>query len=53
MLEQATILRKIESLVDKLPYSTAEIRIELPNETLVLSKERQRKIGFDATRCKK
>lgn len=47
-----TILRKIEELVDKLPYWTADIRIEMPNETIVLSKEKRGKIGFDTTRCK-
>lgn len=53
MLEQATVLRKIEQLIDKLPYRSAEIRIELPQETLVISKEKQLRIGFDTTRCKK
>ena len=53
MLKHQTVLRKIEELVDKLPYRTAEIRIEMPNETIVLSKEKRRKIGFDTTQCKK
>ena len=52
MHEQVTILRKIEELVDKLPYRTAEIRIELPSKTIVLAKEKRTKIGFDLNRCK-
>lgn len=53
MFKYQTILRKIEQWVDKLPYQAVETRIELPQETIVLSKERQKKIGFDTTRCKK
>jgi hypothetical protein len=52
MLEHKTILNKIEKLVDQLPYRTAEIRIELPKEILVLTKERQPKPGFDTARIK-
>ena len=48
MLEQQKILSKIEQWVEKLPYSSVKIEIELPNQTLVFMKEKpQRKIGFD------
>lgn len=47
MFDQLTILRKIEQWVDKLPYLTVEIRIELPDETITLTKDKQRKIGFE------
>lgn len=48
MFEQQKILNKIEQWVEKLPYNSVKIEVELPNQTLVLMKEKpQRKIGFD------
>lgn len=48
MFEQQKILNKIEQWVEKLPYMSVRIEVELPEQTLVLTKERpQRKIGFD------
>ena len=48
MYEENRILTKIEQWVEKLPYNSVKIEIELPNQTLVLMKEKpQRKIGFD------
>lgn len=46
MHEENRVLSKIEALVDKLPYVTAEIRIELVNKTYELKKDRKRPIGF-------
>lgn len=40
------ILKKIEKLVDQLPYRRVEIEVELPGRTLVLKKEKPVKIGF-------
>ena len=48
MYEENRILSKIEQLVDKLLYKTAEIRIEMADKTYVLTKDRQRPIGFCA-----
>lgn len=48
MFEQQKILTKIEQWVDKLPYRSVRIEIELPEQTLVLTKDRQRPIGFIA-----
>lgn len=47
MFERAYVLSKIEQWVEKLPYCTLKVEIELPNETLTLEKTRQRTIGFD------
>ena len=46
MYEEAYVLKKIEQWVDKLPYRTAEIRIEIDNKTYTLTKNRQQPIGF-------
>lgn len=46
MYEENRVLTKIEALVDKLPYKTAEIRIEMADKTYTLTKDRQRPIGF-------
>ncbi len=46
MYEENVILTKIEELVDKLPYKSVKIEVELDNKTLNLTKDRQRPIGF-------
>ena len=46
MYEENRILSKIEALVDKLPYKTAEIRIQMADKTYSLMKDKQRPIGF-------
>lgn len=46
MYEENRILDKIEQLVDKLPYRSVRIEVELPDKTVVLTKDRQRPIGF-------
>ena len=46
MYEENRVLSKIEALVDKLPYKTAEIRIEMENKTYTLTKDKRRPIGF-------
>lgn len=48
MYEENHILTEIEQLIDKLPYCSVEIRIELVNKTFELKKDRQRPIGFAA-----
>lgn len=46
MNEENRILSKIEQLVDKLPYRSVRIEAELSDKTVVLTKDRQRPIGF-------
>lgn len=46
MYEENRILSKIEQLVDKLPYKSVRIEVELPDKTVVLTKDRHRPIGF-------
>ena len=46
MYEENHVLSKIEQWVDKLPYRSVKIEVELPDKTLVLTKDRQRPIGF-------
>lgn len=46
MYEKNVILSQIEELVDKLPYRTVKIEVELDSKTLTLTKDRQRPIGF-------
>ena len=46
MYEENHVLSKIEQLVEKLPYRSVRIEVELPQQTLILTKERQRPIGF-------
>lgn len=46
MYEENQILRKIEQWVDKLPYRSVKIEVELTDKTLTLTKDRQRPIGF-------
>lgn len=48
MYEVNQILKKIEQWVDKLPYRSVKIEVELPDKTLTLTKDRQRPIGFAA-----
>lgn len=46
MFEQQHILNKIEQWAERLPYKTIKIEVELPNQTLVLEKSKNRPIGF-------
>jgi hypothetical protein len=46
MYEENQILTKIEKLVEKLPYRSVAICIELPDKTLELRKEKRNPIGF-------
>lgn len=46
MYEENLILSQIEELVDKLPYISVKIEVELGSKTLTLTKDRQRSIGF-------
>ena len=46
MFEHQKILDKIEQLVEKLHYRSVRIEVELPEQTLTLTKDRQRPIGF-------
>lgn len=46
MYEENRILTQIEELVDKLPYRSVKIEVELVDKTLTLQKEKQRPIGF-------
>ena len=46
MYEENRVLAKIEALVDKLPYKTAEVRIEMQDKTYTLTKDRKRSAGF-------
>lgn len=48
MFEHQKILDKIEQLVEKLPYKSVKIEVELPEQTLVLTKDRRRLIGYTA-----
>ena len=49
MYEHQKILNKIEKLVDQLPYRSVRIEVEMKDQTLVLSKEKQSQIGFVQT----
>lgn len=40
------ILNKIEQWAERLPYKTLKIEVELPNQSLVLEKTRNRPVGF-------
>lgn len=46
MNEEAHVLSKIEWRVDKLPYRSVKIEVELDDKTLTLTKDRQRPSGF-------
>ena len=46
-MEHSKILRKIENLIEKLPYRLVKIVIELPQQTLTLEKEWRKTIGFE------
>ena len=46
MFEQQQVLNKIEQWAERLPYRTLKIEIELPNQTLILEKNKERPIGF-------
>ena len=48
MFEHQKILNEIERLVEQLPYRSVKIEVELQDQTLVLTKDRQRPIGFTA-----
>lgn len=53
MYEENQILTQIEKLVDKLPYRTVKIEVELQDKTLTLTKDRQRPIDFSIEEKKK
>ena len=46
MYEENRILSQIEELVDKLPYRSVKIEVELTDEILTLQKDRRYLIGF-------
>lgn len=46
MYEENRILSKIEQRVDKLPYRSVKIEVELKDKTLTLHKECRQQIGF-------
>ena len=46
MFEQQRILNKIEQWVERLPYNTVKIEIQLPGQTLTLEKDKARPVGF-------
>ena len=46
MYEENLILSQIEELVDKLPYRSVKIEVELVDKTLTLQKDRRWDIGF-------
>ena len=48
MFEHQKILDELEQLVEKLPCRLVKIEVELSEQTLTLTKERQRSIGFIA-----
>lgn len=47
MFEQQYVLNKIEQWVERLPYRTLRIEVELPGQTLTLEKSKARPIGFN------
>lgn len=47
MVEQQYVLNKIEQWAERLPYKSLRIEIELPGQTVVLEKEKRRRIGFE------
>lgn len=46
MMEHQKILRKIEQLIDQLPYRSVRIEIEFKDQTLTLDKQKESAIGF-------
>lgn len=46
MFEQQHILNKIEQWAERLPYKTLKIEVELPNQSLILEKSKNRPVGF-------
>ena len=44
--EEAYVLKKIEQWLDKLPYRSAEIRIEMRDKTYTLEKQKKPPMGF-------
>lgn len=46
MFKHQKILDEIEQLVERLPYRSVKIEVELQDQTLVLTKDRSRPIGF-------
>ena len=50
MFEYKKVLSQIEQQFEKLPYSSVKIEVEMRNgEQLVLTKDRQRPIGFSTS----
>jgi len=45
MYEYQKILKRIEQLVDQLPYQSVKIEVTLKDQTLILEKDRPAKIG--------
>lgn len=53
MFEQRHILNKIEQWAERLPYKTLKIEVELPNQSFVLEKSKNRPVGFAPPRWRK
>ena len=53
MFEQQHILNKIEQWAERLPYKTLKIEVELPNQSLILEKSKNRPVGFAPPRWRK
>ena len=53
MFEQQHILNKIEQWAERLPYETLKIEVELPNQSLILEKSKNRPVGFAPPRWRK
>ena len=48
MKECQKVLSRIEALVERLPYKTIRLEIEMTDETLTLEKTKRNPIGFRA-----
>lgn len=46
MFEHQKILNQIEKLVERLPYKSVKIEIEVSEQILILEKQKHSKIGF-------
>jgi hypothetical protein len=53
VFEQQHILNKIEQWAERLPYETLKIEVELPNQSLILEKSKNRPVGFAPPRWRK
>lgn len=53
MFEQQHILNKIEQWAERLPYKTLKIEVELPNQSLILEKSKNRPVSFAPPRWRK